>query len=316
MITCNNGKDDEKTLNAAYDKLSKFSVTMADGSEYSLTYVPEHNADDVKVYTLAQLSEMAAAYCERITGSRPQLMFGVFDANNRYSMEFMDGHSFAADPLGGKCFDMLGNEIDLTALPEIKDLFTAGLWSCRSGDSLKYYISDGKGNITVINAEDGSKETMKYNWIGTQAVEFTAGDKIEMVTAEALSDTEITLTSVDNQMEMLTYAGEKSLENTRFYSDKKLADMAAVDRSKKAGKQVKVSETVSSDDGTVTVRFDDGSEYRVDRFTGKGTDENGKAVDLPKTGISDHSFAAAAALITLGAAAVFVSRKYRRKEDC
>lgn len=316
VITCNKGRDDEKTLNAEFNKLSKFSVTMADGSKYSLTYVPDQNADDVKFYTLSQLRDMAADYCERITGVRPELMFGTFDSSNRYSMEFMDGHSFAADPLGGKCFDMLGNEIDLISLPEIKDLFTAGLWSCRSGDSLKYYSSDGKGNITVINAEDGSKETMKYNWIGTQAAELTSGDKTETVVAAAISDTEIALTRADGQMDMLTYAGEKTLEKTKFYSDKKLADMAAADRSKKAGKKVKVSETVSSDDGTVSIRFDDGSEYKVDRFSGKGTDENGKAVDLPKTGIIDHSLAAAAAFITIGAAAVFASRRSRRKEEC
>ena len=157
---------------------------------------------------------------------------------------------------------------------------------------------------------------MKYNWIGTQAVELTSGDKTETVVAAAISDTEIALTRADGQMDMLTYAGEKTLEKTKFYSDKKLADMAAADRSKKAGKKVKVSETVSSDDGTVSIRFDDGSEYKVDRFSGKGTDENGKAVDLPKTGIIDHSLAAAAAFITIGAAAVFVSRRSRRKEEC
>lgn len=315
VITCNKGRDDEKTVNVTYDKISKLTVTLADGSSYKLTYAPNYNAEDVKVYTLSQLSKLAADYCERLTGNRPELIFGSFDGDDRYIMEFSDGSNITADPLGGNSFDMLGNAIDITVLPEIKDLFTQGLWSCQNGDSLKYYSTDGKGNITVINAEDGSEENMKYNWIGTKAVELTSDDKTETAIAEALSDTSIALTRPDNQTDMLAYAGE----NTVFYSDKKLADMAAADRSKKTGKKVEVSETVSSDDGTVVVRFNDGSEYRIDRFTGTGADEKGAEVNLPQTGINDLSSAATAAaaaiLIILGSAAVLASRVFRRKED-
>jgi len=95
--------------------------------------------------------------------------------------------------------------------------------------------------------------------------------------------------------------------------------MAAADRSKKAGKKVKVTETISSEDGTVNVKFDDGSEYRIDRFTGKGTDEKGEEVDLPQTGNNSLTTAAAAAaggiLMLLGSAAVFASVSFRRKEE-
>lgn len=104
------------------------------------------------------------------------------------------------------------------------------------------------------------------------------------------------------------------------YTTSQLAKMAAADHSKKVGKKVNVSRTVSSDDGTVAIKFDDGSEYRIDRFTGTGTDEKGEAVNLPQTGNNDISSAAAAGgavvMILLGGAAIFASRKFRRKEDC
>ena len=119
---------------------------------------------------------------------------------------------------------------------------------------------------------------------------------------------------------MLTYVGEKTIDQIKCYSDKQLADMAAADRSKKAGKNVKVSNTASSADGTVVIDLDDGSEYKIDRFTGTGTDERGNAVDLPQTGMNSLGLAAAKAvagiLIFLGAAAMYVSGVFRRKKDC
>ena len=318
VITCNKGKDDALSAKATYNTLGSFTVTLDDGSEYYFALDPNYNADEVKIYTTSQLEKMAADYCERITGKRPEVEFASFDENSRYSMYFSDGQNIAADPIGGHSFDQSGNEIDITVLPEIRDLFTPGLWSCKTGNALKYYSADGNGNITVINAEDGSEETVKYHWIGTKAVELTIGDKTETAVAEALSDTEITLMRSADQIDKLTYAGEKTIDKTAFYTDKKLADMAAADHSKKAGKNVKVSGTVSSEDGTVVIGFEDGSEYSIDRFSGTGTDEKGAAVDLPQTGNNDISAAAAAAgaviLMILGAEALYASGVFRRKK--
>ncbi|WP_295071672.1 S8 family serine peptidase [Ruminococcus sp.] len=318
-IICNKGKDDEESLNVTYDSLTKLSVTFDDGSKYKLTYEPNYGTD-VKIYTTAEMEKMAADYCEHIKGIRPDIAFASFDENNRYMIQFMDGQGFTVDPIGGESFDLNGNKIDFTALPEIKDLFTPGLWSCSTDDGLKYYSIDGKGNITVINTEDGSEEKIKYNWIGSKAVELISGDKTEIAAATVLSDTEITLTKSFAQPDVLTYVGEKTIDQLKCYSDKQLADMAAADRCKKAGKNVKVSNTASSADGTVVINLDDGSEYKVDRFTGTGTDEKGNAVDLPQTGMNSlglaASKAAAGILIILGAAAMFVSGVFRRKKDC
>ena len=319
VIICSKGNDDEKSIDVTYNNITSFSVNPDGETEYKLTYDPNYNTDNFKLYTTAQIKEMAANYCQRIMGGQPFVQFAFFDANGRYKMYLSDGQSVTADPLGGRAFNQFGSEIDLTVLPEIKDLFTAGLWSSRNGDSLKYYSSDGNGNITVINAEDGSKETIKYNWIGTKAVEFTSGENTETVIADAFSDTVIDLIKADYQTELLTYTGEKTIDENAFYSDQKLADMAAADRSRKAGKKVSVSEIVSSDDGTVAIRFDNGSEYTIDRFTGTGTDEKGRDVNLPQTGNNDITAAALAVgagiLTILGAAAVFASGRSRRKED-
>lgn len=319
VISLNKGKDDEKSIDVTYNNITSFSVKPDDENEYKLTYEPDYNTDNFMLYTTAQLKEMAADYCERTMGSRPDIHFAFFDPNNRYKMYVDDFQSITADPLGGSAIDQFGNKVDLTVLPEIKDLFTAGLWSTRNENGQKYYSSDGKGNFTVINAEDGSKETMKYNWIGTKAVELISVENTERFTADALSDTVIVLTTADYQTETLVYMGEKTIDQTSFYSNQKLADMAAADLIKKTGKKASVSEIVSSDDGTVSIRFDNGSVYAIDRFTGKGIDDNGCEVDLPQTGINNTSTAAASVsagiLIVLGTAAVFVSRRSRRKED-
>ncbi len=317
-IICGKGTDDETALNVTFSSISELTVTTEDGSRYKLTYDPNHRTDE-EFYTSSQLKEMASAYLERISGISPDLEYAGFEGSGRYNMFFMDGQSLSIDPIGGAAVDQEGKEADLMDLPEIKDLFTAGLWSSRNGGSMKYYSADGKGSMTVTNAEDGSQENIKYNWIGTKAVEFTSGDNTETAAVSAVSDTEIMLIRADGQIETLVYSGEKTIDKKNFYSDKQLSAMAAADRSKKAGRKIKVSETVSSEDGTVAVKFEDGSEYRIDRFTGKGTDDKGEAVDLPQTGNNDISTAAAAALggilILLGSAAVLASKVLRRKEE-
>ena len=320
VITCNKGKDDEMSVNVTYENFRTLSVKLNDESEYFLAYDPNYTVDDVKIYTTSQLEKMAADYCERTMGKRSELKSASFDVIGIYIMNFSDGQRLSIDPLGGNGSDKDGNFVNIAVLPEIQNLFTPGLWTCRNGDSLKYYSTDGMGNITVTDAKDGSMELMKYHWIGSKAVVLTSGDKTETAVATPLTDTSFTLKRADNQIEMLTYAGEKTIDSIGFYTDDKLAKMAAADHSKKVGKKVNVSSTISSDDGTVAIKFDDGSEYRIDRFSGTGTDEKGEAVDLPQTGNNDISSAAAAGgavvMILLGGAAIFASRKFRRKEDC
>jgi len=155
-------------------------------------------------------------------------------------------------------------------------------------------------------------------------LELTYSDHTETVDTTAISTPDyeraMELHRDGNQVDVLVYAGEKTLDSITFYTDQEIVDMAAADRSKKTGKDVQVSETVVNDDGTVVIQFEDGSRYSIDRFSGKGTDEKGNAVNLPQTGNNGLSSAAAAAgagiLILFGAAAVWASGTFRRKEDC
>ncbi|MBR3043508.1 MAG: S8 family serine peptidase [Oscillospiraceae bacterium] len=322
VITCSKGNADELKVSVTYDNLSTFTVTLGDGSEYYIFYDPNITADNFRVYSTSELEKMAADYCERTYGKRPELVSALFD-DDGYRMEFSDGQIVTGDPLGAAGFDYQDQVgFELTDLPEICDIFEAGLWCSKTGEQIKYYSSDGKGTITVTDSSDGAEETIKYHWIGTKAVELTAGDQTETVIAVPFTSEEydraIEIRRADDQVEILTFAGEKPLSQTAFYTDQKLTEMAAADRSKKTGKPAAVSETVCSEDGTVVIKFDDGAEYKVDRFTGKGTDENGNAVNLPQTGNNDLSSAGAAAgagiLIFFGAAAVWVSGAFRRKE--
>ncbi|MBR3419995.1 MAG: S8 family serine peptidase [Oscillospiraceae bacterium] len=324
VITCNKGKADEFSANVTYAELSWLTVTLKDGREYQLTFEPNFTADNFKVYTTSELEKMAADYCEHAYGKRLALVSASFDDSGFYVMQFSEGRMISAGPLGAFALDQYQNAIDLIYFPEICDGFEKGLWFCKNGESLKYYSSDGNGNFTVKDAADGSEETIKYRWIGTMAVEFSHGDQTETADAIAISapdyERAIELHRADNQIDVLVYAGEETLDSINFYTDQELVDMAAADRSKRAGKTVKVSETVANEDGTVTISFDDGSAYKIDRFTGKGTDGNGRAINLPQTGNNNLSSAAAAAaagmLIIFGAAAVYASGAFRRKEDC
>ncbi|MBP0967193.1 MAG: Fn3-like domain-containing protein, partial [Oscillospiraceae bacterium] len=329
VITCNKGKADELTANVTYMSRSLFSVVLEDGSEYVFTFQPNHTADMFEVYTTAELEKMAADYCECAYGKRLELVSASFDEFGlSYEMQFEEGRFISAEPLasafGVFALDQYQRAIDLLYLPEIYDSFETGLWFCRNGQSLKYYSSDGNGKFTVTDAADGSEETVKYRWLGAVTLELTYSDHTETVDTTAISTPDyeraMELHRDGNQVDVLVYAGEKTLDSITFYTDQEIVDMAAADRSKKTGKDVQVSETVVNDDGTVVIQFEDGSRYSIDRFSGKGTDEKGTAVNLPQTGNNGLSSAAAAAgagiLILFGAAAVWASGTFRRKEDC
>jgi hypothetical protein len=315
----NKGKDDELTLSVTRYSNTDAMVTYPDGRQYFLSYKSDIDSEDFKVYTTSELEKMAADYCERIRGDRPELVSASFLEDGSYLMQFSDGQGVAADPLNAWSNDQGGNYFFLTELPEINDLFTPGLWTCTTEGKMMYYSIDGNGNIKVTDPEDGTESGMQYKWVGVKAVELTTSGVTEKAIAAPLSEQEMALVRPGEVTDMLKFVRTESSEGTEFYSDKELKEMAAKDRSDKTGDSAIVTEAVDSGDGTVTLKFSDGYEYKVDRFTGTGTDADGNEVDLPQTGNNNISSAAAAAgaglMVLLGSAAVFFSGLLRRRKE-
>lgn len=319
VMCLNKGKEDEQNLSLTRYSNTDAMIAFPDGRQYYVNYLSVVPQDRFMVYTASELEDMAGAYCERIRGERPSLVSTEFLENGDYLMKFSDGQAVETDPFSAWSTDQAGEWFFLTELPEIRDLFKAGLWSCTTDGRMLYYSIDGKGNIRVTDPEDGSEYDMDYKWTGIKALELTTDGITEKAIAAPLSDEEIALVRNETDTDMLRYVREESLDSTSFYSNKELAEMAAKDRSDKTGKSAVVTETVNNEDGTVTLKFDDGTAYKIDRFTGTGTDGNGNEVDLPQTGNNDITSAAAAAgagmLVLLGSAAVFFSGILRRRRD-
>lgn len=315
----NKGKEDELILSITRYSNTDAMVTYPDGRQYYVGYAQEIESDDFKVYTTSELEKMAADYCERVRAERPELVSASFLEDGIYLMQFSDGQGVAADPLNAWSNDQGGNYFFLTELPEINDLFTPGLWTCTTEGKMMYYSIDGNGNIKVTDPEDGSESEMQYKWTGVKAVELTDSGVTEKAIAAPVSEQEMALVRPGEVTDMLKFVRTESSEGTEFYSDKELKEMAAKDRSDKTGDSAIAVEAVDSGDGTVTIKFSDGYEYTIDRFTGTGTDADGNEVDLPQTGNNNMSSAAAAAgagmMVLLGSAAVLCSGRLRRRKE-
>ena len=103
-----------------------------------------------------------------------------------------------------------------------------------------------------------------------------------------------------------------------------ICEMAGKDYSVKNDTEPARTEAVKNEDGTLSITmYDDQNNklnvYTIDPTTGKGTDQDGKAVNLPKTGVTSKNTAAAAAsalaFVLAGAFAVVKSGIFRRKRD-
>jgi LPXTG-motif cell wall-anchored protein len=91
---------------------------------------------------------------------------------------------------------------------------------------------------------------------------------------------------------MLVYKSDESFDTFDFYTLSELTEMAMTDLEQKTGTRPESAETFIDETGTVVVQMNgaDGEPadfYSVDPATGTGEDQEGGAVDLPQTGISD-----------------------------
>ena len=103
-----------------------------------------------------------------------------------------------------------------------------------------------------------------------------------------------------------------------------MGEMAAADYKSKNSTAPADSVLKDNGDGSFSIILSDDKgnvldTYTIDPATGKGKDSKGNDVDLPQTGNNSvktvAAVAAAAALMTVGAGAAFVSGVGRKKKD-
>ncbi len=317
-ITGNKGKEDEVTVSFSSDNDGLVTITFEDGREYMIALEPTIPEEDFKGFSTSELEELALDYAERMRADRPKIESAAFDEYGKYMIEFTDGQQILVDNIDGKGTDQAGNAVDLSALPEIRDLFEPGIWS-RSYDNTTTFASiSGNGYITFTDPKDGTGSLAEYKWTGVMAVDFTKDGETQRTVVAPISETELSFIHPDGTVEMYMRLSDDPDAET-FYTSEELGEMALKNYWYKTGIETGVRGTETHPDGTVTIWLDTSVEYKVDHFTGKGTDAAGNETDLPQTGNNDITTASAetvaGVLMLFGAAAVLASGAFRRKKD-
>ena len=238
---------------------------------------------------------------------------------------------------GGSC------AIDLGVLPDgIIFQYSTGITMIdANGDSIDLGIKPDYENVKV--AEDGSKDfTEVYNFDNISKMfdefygntttpaetETTTTTTTTSATTSTTTSTETTTTTTSSATttaeETTTTATTTKAEDKTIGTNDEIAKMVEKDYFVKTGKKAASSELSENKDGSVTVELKDADgkmidKYTIDPETGKGTDANGEAVELPQTGINSLGTAGAAVgavmLMLAGAAAVYGSGVIRKKEN-
>ncbi len=318
IITFTDGTGAE--IKGEFKRVSSDSVAVVIGDKCVLA---EHLSwdvpEDLRIYTLDQLKEMALDYGEGVRGERSEIVSAEYDETERYLIRLSDGQGFSVDPMGAEGYDQGGNYVYLAKKPEITDYFTPGRWMKDSADKNVYYFFDGEGNIDVLDVRTGNRTKMSYEWIGSAALILTSDDGCKKGLLAPYSEHQISIVWDDDTTDMFDFISEESVEDFTFYTDNELAEMVSKDYENKTGEKVTGVEVVPDEyGGDVYVILDGENVYAVNRYTGIGADCNGEEVDLPQTGNNDMTSAGAAAvagvLILAGAAAAAGSGVLRRRK--
>ena len=222
----------------------------------------------------------------------------------------------------------------------------------KNGNSIDLGIEPDFNNVKIN--EDGSKdfsETYNFANISKCFDEFyhmTANTETTTTTTTASSTSTSTTTTTETTSTTSASTSEKSTESTTsatttvkedtassatttkaeeqkyFAPLTKMGEMAAADYKSKNGTAPADSVLKDNGDGSFSIILSDDKgnvldTYTIDPATGKGKDSKGNDVDLPQTGNNSvktvAAVAAAAALMTVGAGAAFVSGVGRKKKD-
>ncbi len=163
----------------------------------------------------------------------------------------------------------------------------------------------------------------------TETTETTESTQPIETTAASVATTDTKPAETTQQTETSTETETKPAETTettkaKGFTNEQLADYARKDYAGKNGTTPANTAVTSNADGSVSVILYDASgnvldTYRLDPVTGKGTDQNGNAVNLPQTGVQSTGTAVTASAAVLmavsGAFMMLRSLGRKKKED-
>lgn len=163
-----------------------------------------------------------------------------------------------------------------------------GLWWAvgHSDDWYYEFTSDTEGELVY----QSMGYTMHFSYTRTDnkiVFRLGNGDTEQKATITDAGENRFTLNYATGDVQVLTYQEDTKLSNFKFYSTRELVDMLTTQHSAATGKTPLRNETEIDPDGKIVIRFyftedKDEEPYTaaLDRFTAKGSDSNGKSLDL------------------------------------
>ncbi len=186
---------------------------------------------------------------------------------------------------------------------------------------LEKYGSDESVVVPELSTLDNFKikaiaEPANLSGEETTATQPETTTAAETTTTQPAVTTSETTKSGETETTTVTTAASETTTQAAKYSNDELCDMASKLYREEKGKDPENVSAEKNADGSVSIIIDGEKTYTVDANTGKGTDSNGKAVDLPATGMTSPFSAVAgtcAAVMTL-LGGIFISKSKKKGE--
>lgn len=233
----------------------------------------------------------------------------------------------------GACLvDKDGNSIDLGIKPDFenvkinedgtKDFSETYNFNNISKAFDEFYgnsTSNGSSTTTTTTATTTTATTTTTTSVTTESTTSSSA-----VTSDTTTEIVSTTTTTEKVPATTTTVVTTTEDKKYFTSLTEMGEMAAADYKSKNGTAPADSVSKDNGDGSVSIILSDDNgnvldTYTINPVTGKGKDSKGGDVDLPQTGNNSvktvAAVATAAALMTVGAGAVYVSGIGRKKKD-
>ena len=301
---------DNDMFNSAAAEVYKDSATLkyqAGGTNY-LEYVQAIDIDDFRFINNNDLKTLASEYYEAYNCAIAKFdrieqidssTVAIYMANGCDEECSMIGYQ--VDRFTGKGVDQDGNKIDLYAPVERSDThFRKGIWKCidtEYNSLIGYYWFDDKGETSVFaDIFNGYRYNIQYRILNSQGIISEDGQKQMIGCNETKDGYELIYTDAKGYQtsRTLIFVKEAEKDELKFYNAIDLGAMAVNDYQMKNSPSAPVVIGASGIDENGNIRFhltnpktcEEYGVYTIDSMTGKGTDINGEAVDLPQTGLN------------------------------
>ncbi len=299
---------EQETRTAVLEQVNSLTLRLIweDGTVEMLYYLGEGTLEDYPFYSAAEITEtvlqhFADNYTDyfeyemtrtetAMTGGDTVCVKFYCDINGEELLLSM----YQVDIMTGEGVDLLGLPFTMNPITA-EEALIPGIWTAVTeySEDAGYYWFDGGNTGSYRALADGAAADFTYTVTedGTLLVSEN-GEDFRQAQVIPIDDGCVLLIWEDETSEMLVYKSDESFDTFDFYTLSELTEMAMTDLEQKTGTRPESAETFIDETGTVVVQMNgaDGEPadfYSVDPATGTGEDQEGGAVDLPQTGISD-----------------------------